>query len=85
MLKKTDENKLIVLLALIYGKLYSMHGVNIMLVSILPTYFKKYGNRSTASGVVNACTYIGSAASAYLSRYWRKELAGALISCCGLP
>ena len=43
----------------------SMHGVNFMLVSILPPFFKKYGNVSTASGVLNSCTYIGSAASTY--------------------
>ena len=42
-----------------------MHGVNLMLISMLPPYFKKYGNVSTASGVLNACTYIGSAASTY--------------------
>ena len=43
----------------------AMHGVNFMLVSILPPFFKKYGNVSTASGVLNSCTYIGSATSTY--------------------
>lgn len=42
-----------------------MHGVNLLLVCMLPNYFKKYGNVSTASGVINACTYIGSAISTY--------------------
>ena len=28
-------------------------------------YFKKYGNVSTVSGVINSCTYIGSALSTY--------------------
>ena len=42
-----------------------MHGVNLMLVSILPRFFSKYGNVSTVSGVLNACTYIGSALSTY--------------------
>ena len=42
-----------------------MHGVNLMLITMLPPYFKKYGNTSTASGVLNACTYIGSAISTY--------------------
>lgn len=42
-----------------------MHGVNFLLVCIIPSYFKKYGNVSTASGVINSCTYIGSAASTY--------------------
>ena len=42
-----------------------MHGVNLLLVCMLPNYFKKYGNVSTASGVINACTYVGSAISTY--------------------
>lgn len=42
-----------------------MHGVNLMLISIIPGFFRKYGNVSTVSGVLNACTYIGSAISTY--------------------
>ena len=42
-----------------------MHGVNLMLICMLPPYFEKYGNISTISGVLNACTYVGSAASTY--------------------
>ena len=43
----------------------SMHGVNLMLISMVPSYFKSQGNVSAVSGVLNACTYIGSAASTY--------------------
>lgn len=43
----------------------SMHGVNMMLIGIIPSYFKKFGNVSTASGVLNSCTYIGSALFTY--------------------
>lgn len=43
----------------------AMHGVNLMLICMVPAYFKKYGNVSTASGVINSCTYIGSATSTY--------------------
>ena len=43
----------------------AMCGANLMLVSMLPAAFKKYGNVSTASGVINSCTYIGSAISTY--------------------
>ncbi len=32
---------------------------------MIPAYFKKYGNVSTASGVINSCTYIESAISTY--------------------
>lgn len=51
-----------VLSALLTG---AMHGVNFILVSMVPAFFKKYGNVSTVSGVINSCTYIGSAVSTY--------------------
>ncbi|MBQ2966960.1 MAG: MFS transporter [Clostridia bacterium] len=43
----------------------TMHGANWVMVCILPMNFKKFGNISTVSGVLNACTYVGSALSAY--------------------
>lgn len=43
----------------------AMHGVNLVLICMLPQCFEKYGNISTVSGVLNACTYIGSALSTY--------------------
>lgn len=52
----------ILMLATIKG---CMHGVNLLFISILPTYFKKYGNISTVSGVLNSTTYVGSALSTY--------------------
>ncbi len=42
-----------------------MHGVNLLLICMVPQCFEKYGNISTVSGVLNACTYIGSALSTY--------------------
>lgn len=42
-----------------------MHGINLMLIAHVPKRFKKYGNISTISGVINSCTYIGSAISTY--------------------
>lgn len=42
-----------------------MHGVNLMLISILPRYFSRQGRVSTVSGLLNACTYGGSAISTY--------------------
>lgn len=42
-----------------------MHGVNLMLICMIPPFFEKHGNVSTVSGVLNACTYIGSAISTY--------------------
>ena len=41
------------------------HGVNLMLISHVPKRFRKYGNISTISGCVNACTYAGAAVSTY--------------------
>ena len=52
----------VALMALITG---CMHGINLMLISRLPVHFKKYGRVSTISGLLNACTYIGSALSTY--------------------
>ena len=42
-----------------------MHGVNLMLISMTPPFFQKWGRVSTMSGVLNAFTYIGSAGSTY--------------------
>ena len=42
-----------------------MHGVNMMLISMLPPYFKRFGLTGTASGVLNACSYMGSALFTY--------------------
>ena len=42
-----------------------MHGVNLILICMVPVFFKKYGNVSTVSGIINCCTYIGSASSSY--------------------
>ena len=42
-----------------------MHGVNLMLVCMLPACFARYGSVSTASGLINSCTYVGSAISTY--------------------
>lgn len=42
-----------------------MHGVNLMLICMVPPFFGKCGNVSTVSGVLNSCTYIGSAISTY--------------------
>lgn len=52
----------IFLAALITG---CMYGVNVILVSMIPPYFKKSGNVSTVSGLLNSCTYVGSAVSSY--------------------
>ena len=43
----------------------SMHGVNMIMVCMVPPYFGKYGKISLISGVLNACTYVGSAISTY--------------------
>ena len=46
------------LMAVIVG---CMHGVNLMLIAIVPKSFAKYGKVSTMSGLLNSCTYIGAA------------------------
>lgn len=52
----------IVLAAMISG---CMHGVNLMLISLIPKNFSKYGMVSTFSGILNAFTYVGAAVSSY--------------------
>ena len=52
----------VILAAILTG---CMHGVNLMLICIMPVFFKKQGTVSTVSGILNACTYAGSAVSAY--------------------
>ena len=42
-----------------------MHGVNLILVCMLPPFFERYGRVSTMSGILNSFTYIGSAVSTY--------------------
>lgn len=42
-----------------------MHGVNYLFIQIVPSYFKSTGFVSLISGILNACTYIGSAVSTY--------------------
>lgn len=42
-----------------------MHGVNLILICMIPPFYSKHGNVSTVSGILNSCTYIGSALSTY--------------------
>ncbi len=42
-----------------------MHGVNLLLICMIPPYYKKCGGVSTVSGLLNSCTYIGSSISTY--------------------
>lgn len=43
-----------------------MHGVNLVLLCILPPLLAEKGRVSAISGILNTCTYIGSALSTYL-------------------
>ena len=42
-----------------------MHGVNLMLICMVPPFVQRHGNISSVSGVLNSCTYVGSAISTY--------------------
>ncbi|QHT58785.1 MFS transporter [Paenibacillus lycopersici] len=52
----------IALIAVLTG---CMHGVNMMLISLLPMHFASAGKASTISGILNAFSYLGSASSIY--------------------
>lgn len=43
----------------------AMHGVNLILICMIPPHYEKYGNVSFISGLINFCTYIGSALFTY--------------------
>ena len=43
----------------------ALHGVNMILVSMIPPFFKKFNRVGFISGLVNSCTYVGSAISSY--------------------
>ena len=47
----------IAMVSLIIG---CMHGINLMLITVVPKRFIKSGKVSTFSGILNACTYIGA-------------------------
>lgn len=61
------SGKNIVVLSVLFTALLtgSMHGVNLILIGMIPPYFAKGGNVSTVSGILNSCVYIGSAISIY--------------------
>lgn len=50
-----------------------MHGVNLLLICMIPPHFAKYGGVSAISGVLNACTYAGSALSAYGTAFFSER------------
>ena len=65
LLAVTDGQSMVVSLAGLALLVGSMHGVNLMLISIVPHYFGRYGKVALVSGILNAGTYVGSALSAY--------------------
>ena len=52
----------IVLVALVSS---AMHGVNLILIGMVPQKYEKYGNVSFIAGLINFCTYVGSAVFTY--------------------
>lgn len=52
----------VVLISLLIG---TMHGVNLMLICLVPSHYEKFGRISLVSGMFNSFTYLGSAVSAY--------------------
>lgn len=52
----------VVCLAVLVG---AMHGVNLMLICMVPSFYKNTGKISLVSGLLNSCTYVGSSLSTY--------------------
>jgi OPA family glycerol-3-phosphate transporter-like MFS transporter len=61
----------VILSALLTG---SMYGVNLLLVCMLPGYFKSYSNVAFITGAINCATYVGSAASTFGFAVLSEEL-----------
>jgi len=53
----------LITVALITG---CMHGINLLLISIVPVRFMEYKKVATISGMLNAFTYLGSSISTYV-------------------
>lgn len=64
-LAATSGNNVIISVAMAALITGAMHGVNLILISIVPSYFAKFGRLSFISGLLNSCTYVGSALSTY--------------------
>ena len=58
-----------------------MHGVNFVLIGMVPRQFHRFGRVGLVSGVLNSCTYLGSSLSTYgiallsLSMGWNGTIA----------
>lgn len=52
----------LLLMAVIVG---CMHGINLMLITVVPKRMIRSGKVSTWSGILNSCTYIGASLSMY--------------------
>ena len=51
-----------------------MHGIDLLLICLIPPHFSAYGSVSFISGLLNACTYAGSALSAYATAFFSERL-----------
>ena len=58
------SNVVVLLLSLVIA-ISVMHGVNTMLISIVPLYFADIGRAASVTGAMNAFTYLGSGISTY--------------------
>lgn len=52
----------------------SMHGVSLLMTCMVPAFFGSYGKVSFISGLLNSCTYIGSALSTYGTATFSESL-----------
>lgn len=59
-----------------------MHGVNQMLVVLVPAAFRARGGVALVSGVLNACTYVGSALSTYGAARISEQVGWGATVCC---
>ncbi len=65
LLKLAGTSSILVSVAMMTVSVGCMHGVNLILVCMVPKYFQNTGKTSLICGVLNSCTYVGSALSTY--------------------
>ena len=58
-------NSIFLLLLCLASAISVMHGVNTMLISMVPLYFAESGKSATVTGAMNSFTYLGSGISAF--------------------
>lgn len=59
------SRSIVVSIAMLALIVFAVHAINIMIITLVPVQFARYGKTSTMTGLLNATAYAGGAASTY--------------------